>query len=248
MNTLICLGEKAGSAGSINDLWGLILTGLESNAQDVTFALLYSVDGGGIGIDHQSGDHTSSNVRNCCLEGTIGIPKDHPAAIPSFTFTEGNDGFAVPFRRAWTSGEAVILRSGDGTLPDPISGLTVEGRGFNEPSKTAVTLPIPSLSGTNTRGFLLIGLNPRRPYNEDYQVFIRLLNDRLVKAAASIFGPEEQRRNREIIEETNIRHHRYSLELERRRQEAESSEATFAALLEGAPIGCVVFQLDGSKS
>lgn len=242
MNTLITLGEKASSAKGIEELWSLILTSLEPNSHDVTYALLYSVDEDGVRVDEEP---DTSKRKSCFLEGTIGIPKSHPAAIPSFVLTEGDEGFSVPFRRSWTSSQPALLRADDGSLTDPISDLCVEGRGFNQPSTTAIVLPIPPLSGTSIRGFLIMGLNPRRNYDEDYQVFIRLLNDRLVKAVASIFLPEEQRRSRQIIEETNSRHDKFSRELERRRQEAESAEATFTALAECAPVGCVVFQLNG---
>ncbi|KAB2578695.1 hypothetical protein BFW01_g9604 [Lasiodiplodia theobromae] len=242
MNTLITLGEKASSAKGIEELWSLILTSLEPNSHDVTYALLYSVSEDGVRVDEEP---DTSKPKSCFLEGTIGIPKDHPAAIPSFVLTEGNEGFSVHFRRAWTSSQPALLRTDDGSLTDPISDLCVEGRGFDQPSTTAIVLPIPPLSGTSIRGFLIMGLNPRRNYDEDYQVFIRLLNDRLVKAVASIFLPEEQRRSRQIIEETNSRHDKFSRELERRRQEAESAEATFTALAECAPVGCVVFQLNG---
>lgn len=59
--------------------------------------------------------------------------------------------------------------------------------------------------------------------------------------------PEEQRRNRALMEANNTRHNKFSRELERRRQEAESGEATFTALAESAPIGCAVFQVDGRE-
>ncbi|KAK7535176.1 uncharacterized protein J3D65DRAFT_630348 [Phyllosticta citribraziliensis] len=249
MNTLIALGEKASSARSIEELWTLVLEGLEPNNQDIPFALLYSVnendENGQDDLREHSDFAHSSRPKQCVLEGTIGISSDHPAAIPSFALTEGSDGYALPFRRAWTSAKPSFLQAKNQSLPLPLSDIRTEGRGFNDATNTAIALPIPPLSGASIRGFLLLGLNPRRPYDEDYQVFIRLLNDRLVKAVASIIVPEEQRRNRELMEANNTRHDKFSRELEQRRQEAESSEATFTALAESAPIGCAVFQVDG---
>ncbi|KAL1650822.1 hypothetical protein SLS58_000941 [Diplodia intermedia] len=245
MNTLITLGEKASSAKDIEELWNLITTSLEPNSHDVTYALLYSVRVDDQKTDHESEDLDDSKCKSCFLESTVGVPDDHPAAVPHFRLTEGDESFSIPFRRAWTSAKPVLLRADDGTLTDPLADLRVEGRGFSQLSTTAIVLPIPPLSGTSVRGFLVMGMNPRRPYDEDYQIFIRLLNDRLVKAVASIFLPAEQRRSRRMIEENNSRHDKFSSELERRRQEAESGEATFTALAECAPIGCVVFQLNG---
>ncbi|KAK8157980.1 hypothetical protein BKA80DRAFT_207557 [Phyllosticta citrichinensis] len=249
MNTLIALGEKASSARSLDELWKLVLEGLEPNSQDIPFALLYSVtesdEDGQDDLREHSDVALSSRPKQCVLEGTIGISDNHPAAIPSFALTEGNDGYAVPFRRAWTSAKPIFLQTKNKSLPLPLLDIRTEGRGFNDATTTAIALPISPLSGARIRGFLLLGLNPRRPYDEDYQVFIRLLNDRLVKAVASIIVPEEQRRNRELLKANNTRHDKFSRELERRRQEAESSEATFTALAESAPIGCAVFQVDG---
>ncbi|KAL1388843.1 histidine kinase [Phyllosticta capitalensis] len=249
MNTLITLGEKATSASSLDDLWKMVLEGLEPNTQDFPFALLYSVKEGGEDEQDDLREHSdaahASCPKQCILEGTIGIPKNHPAAVKSFSLTEGDHGYALPFRRAWTSAKPSFLQAGNDSLPINLSQIRAEGRGFNDATTTAIALPIPPLSGTSIRGFLLLGLNPRRPYDEDYQIFVRLLNDRLVKAVASIIVPEEQRRNRALMEANNTRHNKFSRELERRRQEAESGEATFTALAESAPIGCAVFQVDG---
>ncbi|KAL0259402.1 hypothetical protein SLS55_005138 [Diplodia seriata] len=134
MNTLITLGEKASSAKDIDELWSLITTSLEPNSHDVTYALLYSVRADDQKTDQESEDLDDSKCKSCYLEGTVGVSDDHPAAIPYFRLTEGDESFSIPFRRA---------------------------------------------------------------------------------------------------------------ELERRRQEAESGEATFTALAECAPVGCVVFQLNG---
>lgn len=171
MNTLITLGEKATSASSLDDLWRMVLEGLEPNTQDFPFALLYSVKEGGEDEQDDLREHSdaaqASCPKQCILEGTIGIPKNHPAAVKSFSLTEGNHGYALPFRRAWTSAKPSFLQAGNDSLPINLSQIRTEGRGFNDATTTAIALPIPPLSGTSIRGFLLLGLNPRRPYDEE---------------------------------------------------------------------------------
>ncbi|KAF2087680.1 hypothetical protein K490DRAFT_16186, partial [Saccharata proteae CBS 121410] len=247
MNTLIHMGENAAGAKGIHDLWDLIVEAFEPNAQDVPFALLYSVNAedASSGPSYPPRDLESVKNKRCFLEASIGVPDGHKAKVESFVLTEGNEAYAGPFRRSWSSAQPVIMHLTESVLFKSLQELNDSGRGFGDPCKQALVLPIPPLSGTSIRGFLLLGLNPRRPYDEDYRIFVRLLNDRLIKAVASIFLPEEQRRSQELMDETNARHAKWERELQQKRREAESAEATFTKLAESTPIGCAVFQLDG---
>lgn len=66
--------------------------------------------------------------------------------------------------------------------------------GFGEPSKTIVVLPL-FASGT-IAGFIILGLNPRRAYDDDYEQFITDLT-RLSSAALAAMAGAEQSRLRE---------------------------------------------------
>lgn len=100
-----------------------------------------------------------------------------------------------------TTREPKLLNIADGTLSEAM----MEGfkwRGFEEPCRLAVVCPVRPTSSENVIGFLVIGkgvlqktfddfdssigLNPRRPYDKDYQGFISLLSSQLATSLASV--------------------------------------------------------------
>lgn len=118
----------------------------------------------------------------------------------------------------------------DGTLPESlIDGL--EWRGFGEPCKLAVVCPIRPTTAENVLGFLVIGIsmhfpliclypddmvgiNPRRPYDVDYEAFIRLLNTQLATSLASVtLFEDEIRRGNTAAEAAALERSRLSEEL-----------------------------------
>ena len=56
-----------------------------------------------------------------------------------------------------------------------------ELRGFGEPCSEALVCPIRPTTGENVLGFLVVGVNPRRPFDDDYQSFIQVC--RRIKSA-----------------------------------------------------------------
>ena len=78
-------------------------------------------------------------------------------------------------------GGPLLLLVEDGSLPKGLlPGLSWRGFG---PSTTVAILP--SIAAEETLGFLLMGLNPRRPYDEDYQGFIQLVHRQLSTSLTS---------------------------------------------------------------
>jgi hypothetical protein len=71
--------------------------------------------------------------------------------------------------------EPTKLQTRDGTLLESL----MEGRewrGFREPCREAVIFPVRPTIGENVLGFLLMGVNPRRPYDDAYMSFTAMLN------------------------------------------------------------------------
>lgn len=81
--------------------------------------------------------------------------------------------------------EPKLLSTKDGTLSETM----IEGfqwRGFGEPSREAIVCPIRPTSGENVMGFLVVGVSPRRQFDEDYQSFIQLIDRQLATSLASV--------------------------------------------------------------
>jgi PAS domain S-box-containing protein len=181
----------------VSEFWRHVLNALRENEYDFPFALLYSV------VDDIDGDEgasmsseTSSALKSCILEGTLGVPEGHPAAPTGLDLRRATGGFIPAFRDALQTREPKLLSLIDGTLSETmIEGL--ECRGFGDPCRLAVVCPIRPTNGENVLGFLVVGINPRRPYDGDYEAFIRLLNRQLATSLASVelFEDEIRRGN-----------------------------------------------------
>ncbi|KAH8809098.1 M40J, histidine kinase-group XI protein [Xylogone sp. PMI_703] len=212
--TLLKLGEQVALARSVSEFWQIILDTLQENEYDFPFALLYSIlDDTDVEEDASSISSSSSHmIRSCVLEGSLGVPAGHNAAPTRIDLNRSKGGFIPVFREAMKTREPKILDIEDGILADLIDGL--EWRGFGEPCRQSVVCPIRPTTSENVMGFLMIGVNPRRPYDDDYKSFISLLNRQLATSLASVtLFEEEINRGYAVAQAATIEHFKLSEEL-----------------------------------
>ncbi|KIW00739.1 uncharacterized protein PV09_07723 [Verruconis gallopava] len=213
MQTINRLGECTSRAKSVKQYWKRVLEGLDENIWDIPFALLYSV------ADSEDQDHSSISsgstisMKSCYFEGSIAVPPGHPAAPPQLDLKRSLEGFIPSFREAMRTREPTLLHARDGTLPlSLLEG--IEWRGFGEPCQDAVIFPVRPTNGDQVLAFLLIGMNPRRPYDESYQSFVNMLNRALATSLASILLFEEEvRRSRDAAEAAALEQEKLSQQL-----------------------------------
>ena len=157
LTTLGDLGARATSRLSEAETVAEFSEGLADSPQDVPFHLLYLYDADG-------------TVRRA---GIGGFADGHPAA-PS-VMTPG-DGACWPEPAAPGAAMTVLERLGDRFVDLP--------RGvWPTPPDRAAVVPIPRAQGGNY-GFLVVGLNPFRPFDDDYAGFLDLVGARLGAAIA----------------------------------------------------------------
>lgn len=89
-------------------------------------------------------------------------------------------------------------------------------------------------------------MSSRRPYDEEYALFIRLLHDRLTHSIAVLSLPKEQRALQAAAEDAILRHASLANQLLLRTQEAERRESKFSRLYESSPVGMYLLRPDGS--
>ncbi|OCL07015.1 hypothetical protein AOQ84DRAFT_365320, partial [Glonium stellatum] len=246
LGTVLELDERATASRSLKELWSNALAVLERNPGDAPFALLYSVSDKGID-NRTSPTHPLSSLmtKRCIFEGAIGVTSGLLDAFPSFDLAEGSEGLAPAFRQAWGSAKPIKLTASDGTLPQAFANGVALDRGFGKPCKSAVICAFPPLSGARIMGFLVLGLSTHRPYDDDYQSFIRLLTDRLYKSITLICLPEARQRSQAAAEKRELHHASLSKELLRRSQVVEKLEQDFERFAETSPIAFAVYQPDG---
>lgn len=242
MLTLREVGEKTALARDVKSFWSQVNKGLEYNEDDVPFNLVYSV------TEESESDvssmHSGSwvNPPLLQLEASLGVPQGHNLLVESLDLRTSHDGFAPYMRESMSmAGSPVILSAQDGSLPDGLmDGLAWRGPG--DPCKSIVIFPVhPTTGSESVVGFIVMGVNPRRPYDPDYQLFINLLSRQLATSLASVVLFEEEiRRGQKAAQMAAADRQELTKQLHLRTQEVQESELKFTRMAEFAPVGMFI--------
>ncbi|USP78986.1 uncharacterized protein yc1106_06260 [Curvularia clavata] len=197
VSSLVALGTQSANARDFPSFWNTTLSSLSLIDKDVPLALLYAAE------RHVSAEMTSTcspgstlPLDGCVLKGAIGVEANHPIAPATININE--DSYLLhPFlRRAAKSRKATVVYLDQ----LPASEATLKGikwRGYGDPCHTIVVCPIIPTTGNQVEGFLIIGLNPRRPFDEDYQKYLQVMVRLLATSLASVVLFEEEVRQHE---------------------------------------------------
>ncbi|KAK3653387.1 hypothetical protein LTR56_004591 [Elasticomyces elasticus] len=247
MLTLREVGERTASARDVKGFWSAVLGSFEFNTHDSPFLLLYSV------ADEMDSDassiHSNSvlGTRQCMLEGALGVPEGHAAAPDQIDLKSGMEGFGPVFREVMKTDKPVLLELGSRDLPEALlQGLNF--RGFGDPVRAVIICPIhpTTTDGASILGFLVLGVNPRRPYDDDYSLFLQLLSRQLATSLASVVLFEEEiRRGQRAAKLAALDRIELSEQLAARTQEAIESETKFTRMAEFAPVGMFIADHSG---
>ena len=245
MLTLREVGEKTSSAPELRAFWGQVLMALEKNEPDTPFVLMYSVSDDVDSDASSIQSNTAPGTKYCSLEGKLGVPDGHRIAPRIFDLRNGTEFFSKIFREAMASGNPTLIRVEDGSL-DPAFLDGLEWRGFGDPCHAAVICPIRLSSGESILGFLVMGINPRRPYDDDYSLFVQLLSRQLETSMASVVLFEEEiARGRRAARLAALDRIELSEQLAARTQEAVESETRFSRMAELVPVGIFIADKGG---
>jgi PAS domain-containing protein len=238
LQILLSLSGELPRARGSDSYWALATEILSRNDKDIPFALLYSTDM----VDDMSVLHTDSG-RKCTLRGSFGLPEGSIAA-PAQLSLEEDSGFAPYLRQATASRSPTTVPLDDGS---PAAQLVqgVQWRGFGDPCRAAVVCPLQPTS-SEVLGFLILGLNPRRPYDNDYQDFV-LVTSRILSTSlrSTLLHEEDIGRRERAIANAEV------MKLELQRQLLESQKATerhsfrFKRFIERADVGVFIIGTDG---
>ncbi|KAK4981033.1 hypothetical protein LTR28_008493 [Elasticomyces elasticus] len=142
-------------------VWQHILDACLPFERDITMLVGYSAT-----------EDSNNKSHRCFLQlvGALGFEKDHEAIPQSLEIHDGDSGFAPAFRSAKAQGTPILLEMSDGRLPDFLTK-GVQWRGFEDPA-THIAI-IPRFATGMIAGFLAVGLDPRRPYDEAHAQFVK---------------------------------------------------------------------------
>jgi len=154
-------------------------------------------------------------------------------------------GLAALFREA-QSKDTLHVEIGSPTLPKALfNGL--EWRGFGESCRSIVICPIHAHSkDESVSGFFVLGVNPRRPFDEDYKLFLQLLTRQLTTSLGTMLLFEgEVKRNEQNARVAAMEKVVLSEQLALRTTEARDYEHKFAHLAAVAPVGIFIGDSQG---
>lgn len=184
---LCSLNDTLLSVRDVKSYWQKLIEGLEqhSSAFDVPLAILYSCstpsDPDPLVIEPNTSPKASCL---CRLEGSLGIPRNHPLIPDILDFGQPSTELARGFHKAFVTREKLLLQTSDSTLsPDLFSNLPL--RSSIGECQDVVICPIRLDNRTEPRALLLLGLNPHRPYDSDYKRYISLLDQTISACLAS---------------------------------------------------------------
>ncbi|KAH7076289.1 hypothetical protein FB567DRAFT_478898 [Paraphoma chrysanthemicola] len=245
--TLLQLSEEVPRARNTDSYWTLATKVFSRNTKDVPFILLYSVE-------YDAGDSASSATRisaehqECTLRGSVGLPKDSPAGPARLDLREDH-GFSPYFRQAMAARKPITVSfSEDATAANLVSG--VQWQGYGDPCRAAAICPLnPTSSRDNILGFMVIGLNPRRPYDDDYHQFILIACRLLSTSLTSILLHEEDIHRREhAIANAEAMKLELKQQLLETQKEAERGALKFQRFAERSDIGIFILDMEGVYS
>ncbi|KAI1827797.1 histidine kinase [Xylaria intraflava] len=248
MHTLREVGERTSLARDIKSFWIQVNKGLDYSDDDVPFNLVYSVaedQGSEIGSIHSGSWMNPPQVN---LEAFRGVPPGHPYLVSNLDLKTSNEGFAPYMRESMSnSGRPITLSAEQGTLPKEFMD-KLNWRGRKEPCRSIVIFPVhPTTGSESVVGFIVMGVNPRRPYDQDYQLFINLLSRQLATSLASVLLFEEEiRRGQRAAQMALADRQELTEQLHIRTLEVEESELKFTRMAEFAPVGMFIADHKGN--
>jgi len=190
---------------------------------DFPFAMLYSLKSSSIDWERPFILNQALNAGLAKLESHIGVRMSKEAPVVHDLLMQ-NAEFLETFEQVCKSGHIDTFNLA--SRPSIASGIMEENprRGFGDQTRLSVLIPIESIAHKGVNAVLFVGINPRRPYDANYESFIRGLSRSISSSLASLILMNEQKR---AVGE--------ALEMEKRA----------LAMLEASPVGSCLLDMAG---
>ncbi|KAF3007645.1 Histidine kinase [Curvularia kusanoi] len=210
VSTLVELGSQTANARSLQSFWDITLQTLSTNGKDVPFALLYSTEhqyGSEISTMSSPGTNSSKTLGSCELRGCIGVESGHPLAPATIDLQDNTFVLHSYLVEAAKLGKATIVRLTDLNLPDDVLA-SVDWKGYGGPCRIIVICPIRPTTGDNaqTEGFVILGINPKRPFDSNYQKYVHVMLRLMATSLASValFDAEVKQKEKAMENAANL--------------------------------------------
>jgi PAS domain S-box-containing protein len=171
----------------------------------------------------------------------LGLPVKSPGLPSRIDSDTSAAAITSLFDKIIRKGRITLLKVEDGTFPKGLQGVA-KSRAFGDDCTAAVICPVGPTNRENVLGFVLIGINPRHAYDDDYKTFINILSRQMATSIASVvLSEEELRRTKAAADLAAQDRIRLSEQLAVTKQEAEASEVRFRRMTELSPMAMFHF-------
>lgn len=198
---------------------------------------------------------TSSNALNddfdLRLVGSCGVPDLHECAPKIIQIRKGQASSLL--------GEAFLGAHGQDYVEYPVGATEaffpidffkgVHHRGYGEPCSSLVICPVRAdrvLGESHAAGFIVLGVNPKRPFDENYRLFIQLLTRQLTTALSTrLLNQKARYENELLVKKAMVDKTILTEQLARQTNQALVYEQQLARITEFSPFGIHVLNKDG---
>lgn len=229
------LGRQVSETVSMKTFWQGIITGLADSEYDLPLVMVYSVQLDNVA--HSPSTFPAARASLCVLEAVLGITPGHKAAPARFDPSTNTNPLASVFRLAEKEQGPLLVTQSDGTLPTGVFE-DVKWRGHGVECTSVVLYAFRAGLDQSPIGFMLLGLNPLRPYDAAAQEFIRLLTEQVATPHVSkLLLQEEVLAATRAMKESALVRISLSEELAKKTAEFAKSEPLFVRFADRLSIG-----------
>jgi diguanylate cyclase (GGDEF)-like protein/PAS domain S-box-containing protein len=171
---LHALAKGTAAASSVEQACVLGTDILASGSADVPFCMTYLL---------------SENDRLAYLVASAGFPSGSPACPAIVALADsGAPERPWPFSSVLQSRRPLLVEN----LADRIKA-PIPGGSWPEPARSAVVMPLIAAWSGKPLGFLVLGINPRREFDAQYEAFATQVTDGMIAAIANAHGHDRER-------------------------------------------------------
>src|SRR5262252_3707220 len=180
LRTLRALAEQATQAKSAEEACGVAAATMRENPHDLPFAMVYLLDD------------------DCAKARLAGATTPGAPAGPAMIELHGEADDVWQLSQVVESGESQVVNDLEAKFGKSAS---LWGAPWPEPARQAVVAPLERPGQTTPSGFLVAGVSPRLPMDEDYRGFLELTAGHIAAALANVRAYVEERRRAEALAE-----------------------------------------------
>lgn len=235
MLSLLKISESVTSVTSVEDFWYSLTESMAGNISDFPLFAIYSLsDADLISNTVAVGSDAFASGHSLVLRGSAGFPSDN-FSIPDLLDAESETVFASAFRAVLNKTGPMLFGEGDSPLLAELLA-RCDTQGPRLKCNQVVVYPLHS-SSRDIMGFLILGINPHRLYDDEYEIFVRLLSRQIETQLSPIIAlVDERTRSQMMAQKAEYEQLLLTAQLEQQTLEAQRSESRFLKFAEQAPV------------